>query len=47
MLATRRGEVGVGGAIIRGGGALRPGELRLWLGGGPIRFDIGETEDGI
>ena len=47
MLVESNGDVDVGGIIIRGGGPLRPGELRLWLGGGPIRFVIGETEEGI
>ena len=48
MLVESNGDVDVvGGIIIRAGGPLRPGELRLWLGGGPIRFEIGDTEEGI
>ena len=47
LVVAGSGDFDVGGAIINGGGPLRPGELRLWLGGGPIRFEIGETEEGI
>ena len=35
------------GAIIIGGGPPCKLRSRSWLGGGPIRFEIGETEDGI